>query len=256
MPRHLVPFSALTLVLLAAATLVFVQARADTPATTAPDTPAQANGHEVVDLEAIPGAPRDAISYALGYRMGNDLRQQDFELEVDDFAAGLRDALADNGQPRLTDEQMSDALLAFQQQMLARHQQRLDAFAAENRAFLEDNAERDDVHVTDTGLQYRVIEAGPDDAATPGPRAEVRVHYRGQLINDDVFADSRQEGQPAQFPVDGVIPGWTEALQRMTPGSKWELFIPAELAYGAHGRGNIPPHATLIFEIELLEIVE
>ena len=228
------------------------------PATPAPAAEAaeRANAEEVVDLEQVPNAPRDAISYALGYRMGYDLRQNAFEVQIEDFTAGLRDAVVGDGEPRISEEQLMASLMAFQQHMQAQQQERLEAFAQENRDFLEDNAQRDEVEVTASGLQYRVIEAGPADGPRPEPGQQVRVDYEGRLIDDRLFDASHLHGGPAQFSVGGVIEGWNEALQLMTPGSKWELFIPAELAYGSRGTDRIPPHATLIFEVELLEIVE
>ena len=229
---------------------------ANLPAAAEPATTEPANDEEVVDLQQVPNAPRDAISYALGYRMGYDLREHGFELELEDFTAGVRDAIVGEGESRLTEEQLSAALIAFQQHMQAQAEQRLRARAEENRAFLTENAFRDEVNVTDSGLQYRVLEAGPDDAPNPAPGQQVRVHYQGRLIDGQVFDDSRARGMPAQFGVDQVIPGWTEALQLMSPGDKWELFIPAELAYGDRDMGRIPPHSTLIFEVEMLEIVE
>lgn len=119
--------------------------------------------------------------------------------------------------------------------------------------FLNENAKKDDVVVLDSGLQYKVIEEG--DGATPGPNSTVTTHYEGSLTDGTVFDSSYQRGESISFPVNGVIPGWTEALQRMQVGSKWELYIPYELAYGERGiPGTIPPKATLVFTVELLGI--
>lgn len=255
MPRLLLIIPTL---LLLTSLILLVPALAQSPdeAPDANNATEPANDEEVVDLQQVPNAPRDAISYALGYRMGHDLREHGFELEIEDFTAGVRDAIVGDAEPRLDQDQLTAALTAFQQHMQAQAEQRMQARAEENRAFLEENAQREEVHVTDTGLQYRVIEAGPDDAPNPTPDQHVRVNYQGRLIDGQVFDDSRFHPEPTQFRVDQVIPGWTEALQLMRPGAKWEVFVPAELAYGERGTNRIPPHSTLVFEIEMLEIID
>ena len=126
--------------------------------------------------------------------------------------------------------------------------------AAEGEKFLEENAKRDEVNVTDSGLQYEVIASG--EGESPTASSKVRVHYHGTLVDGSVFDSSVQRGEPIEFDVGGVIPGWTEALQQMKPGDKWKLYIPNELAYGANGAGNvIGPYQALMFEVELLAIV-
>jgi FKBP-type peptidyl-prolyl cis-trans isomerase FklB len=132
-------------------------------------------------------------------------------------------------------------------------QQKAEAAAAEGRAFLAENAKRDGVVVLESGLQYEVLSAG--DGAKPTREDSVRTHYHGTLIDGSVFDSSYQRGQPAEFPVGGVIAGWTEALQLMNAGSKWRLYVPSELAYGAQGVGSIPPHSTLVFDVELLDVL-
>jgi len=132
-------------------------------------------------------------------------------------------------------------------------QQKAEAAAAEGRAFLAENAKRDGVVVLESGLQYEVLAAG--DGAKPTREDSVRTHYHGTLIDGSVFDSSYQRGQPAEFPVGGVIAGWTEALQLMNAGSKWRLYVPSELAYGAQGVGSIPPHSTLVFDVELLDVL-
>ncbi len=137
--------------------------------------------------------------------------------------------------------------------MQAEAQQKAEAAAAEGRAFLAENAKRDGVVVLESGLQYEVLSAG--DGAKPTREDSVRTHYHGTLIDGSVFDSSYQRGQPAEFPVGGVIAGWTEALQLMNAGSKWRLYVPSELAYGAQGVGSIPPHSTLVFDVELLDVL-
>ncbi|MFP4004999.1 MAG: FKBP-type peptidyl-prolyl cis-trans isomerase [Alphaproteobacteria bacterium] len=127
------------------------------------------------------------------------------------------------------------------------------ALADDNDAYLESNKQRQGVEVTDTGLQYKVLREGT--GKQPGPRDMVKVHYRGRLVDGTVFDSSYKRGQPAELRLDGVIPGWTEGVQLMQEGAKYEFVIPARLAYGAKGAGDvIPPGATLIFEVELLEV--
>jgi len=137
--------------------------------------------------------------------------------------------------------------------MQAEAQQKAEAAAAEGRAFLVENAKREGVVVLESGLQYEVLTAG--EGAKPSREDSVRTHYHGTLIDGSVFDSSYQRGQPAEFPVGGVIAGWTEALQLMNAGSKWRLYVPSELAYGAQGVGSIPPHSTLVFDVELLDVL-
>jgi FKBP-type peptidyl-prolyl cis-trans isomerase FklB len=126
--------------------------------------------------------------------------------------------------------------------------------SAEGEAYLIENAKRDEVTVTESGLQYEVLATG--EGEKPTAASMVRVHYHGTFINGDIFDSSVDRGQPAEFPVGGVIPGWTEALQIMAEGSKWRLYVPYHLAYGEQGsQGAIPPYSTLVFDVELLAIV-
>ena len=137
--------------------------------------------------------------------------------------------------------------------MRAEAQQKAEAAAAEGRAFLAENAQRDGVTVLASGLQYEVLVTG--EGARPTREDNVRTHYHGTLIDGSVFDSSYERGQPAEFPVGGVIAGWTEALQLMNAGSKWRLYVPSELAYGAQGVGSIPPHSVLVFDVELLDVL-
>ncbi len=195
-------------------------------------------------------------SYALGMDIGKSLSDMPAELELDYLTAGLRDRLQD-GETQLTEQESRETLQAFMQELQAAQQQEKAAEAEENQAageaFLADNKGKDGVTVTDSGLQYEVIEAG--DGPSPGPEDSVRVHYEGTLIDGTVFDSSRERGEPVTFPVNAVIPGWTEALQMMSEGARYRLFIPADLAYGQQGAGaNIGPNEALIFDVELLEV--
>lgn len=200
--------------------------------------------------EAIPEA--EHLSYALGFNFGLNLKQQQIEVNAPRFAQGMSDAMS-TGESRLSEEQLVKALLSFQQSMQQKQQERLEEVAQESRQFLEQNKTAQGVKVAASGLQYKVIQ--PGEGESPGPNDMVTVHYRGRLVDGSVFDSSYDRGEPAQFMVGQVIAGWSEALQMMKPGAKWELYIPAELAYGEEGRPPvIPPSATLIFEVELLEV--
>jgi FKBP-type peptidyl-prolyl cis-trans isomerase FklB len=194
----------------------------------------------------------DQASYAIGLNIGRNIRSDGLQVNVVALLQGLKDALT-NSPPLLSDEQCRAAMQQFQDIMA---QQRKEA-GSQNKnqgvAFLEANKKKQGVVTLPSGLQYQVIKAGT--GATPKLTDTVRTHYHGTLIDGTVFDSSVQRGEPAEFPVGGVIRGWTEALQRMKVGDKWRLFIPSELAYGSRGAGGaIKPHSVLIFEIELLDI--
>lgn len=201
-------------------------------------------------------------SYVIGTDIGGRFSSQGLEIDLDALSAGIGDAVAGN-EPRLTEDEAKDALQAFveqQQSKMAERQQSAqadrDRMAEQNRiegaAFLEANQAKDGIVITESGLQYKIVE--PGDGATPTAEDVVQVHYRGTLLDGTEFDSSYARGEPAEFPVTGVIAGWTEALQLMNEGAKWELYIPAELAYGERGAGgDIGPNAVLIFEVELLK---
>lgn len=195
------------------------------------------------------------VSYAIGMSVGDNIKQADFPIDVAAFQAGVADQLAD-GELRMTEAEAQEAFAAFQEQQQAKQAAELAARAeqeqAKSAAFLTEYAQRDGVTKTDSGLLYRVLTAG--SGAIPTAEDMVTVHYRGTLIDGTEFDSSYAREEPANFPIPAVIPGWVEALQLMSVGSKWELVIPAELAYGEQGGGPIPPNATLVFEVELLGI--
>lgn len=200
--------------------------------------------------------PKNRISYTIGVNIGKDFKGQEIEVETDALMMGLRDSL-EGKELKLTDEEMVAEIQDFQQKMQAKMVAEMEAAAgknqAEGEAFLAENAKQEGVVVTESGLQYKVIEAG--DGESPGPADVATVHYKGTLIDGTQFDSSYDRGQPATFPVGGVIPGWTEALQLMKPGAKWQLFIPSELAYGERGAGQeIGPNATLLFDVELISV--
>jgi FKBP-type peptidyl-prolyl cis-trans isomerase FklB len=193
-------------------------------------------------------------SYGIGLQVGQQLQESGLQgLQPEALLAGLRDALEGNA-PSVPVDVVHRALREVHERAEAVRQERQQAMAVEGQKFLEDNAKRDGVSSTETGLQFSVLTQG--EGAIPSRQDRVRVHYTGKLIDGSVFDSSVQRGEPAEFPVSGVIPGWIEALTLMPVGSKWELVIPHNLAYGERGAGaSIPPFSTLVFEVELLEIL-
>ncbi|QWT41863.1 FKBP-type peptidyl-prolyl cis-trans isomerase [Dickeya dadantii] len=193
-------------------------------------------------------------SYGIGLQIGQQLQESGLEgLIPDALVAGLCDALAGKA-PVVPVDVVHRALREVHERADAVRREHQREQAAEGQRFLEANAGKDGVSSTETGLQFRVLTQG--EGAIPARQDRVRVHYTGRLIDGTVFDSSVQRGQPAEFPVSGVIPGWIEALTLMPVGSKWELYIPQNLAYGERGAGaSIPPFSTLIFEVELLEIL-
>ena len=199
---------------------------------------------------------QEKVGYAIGIQIGSQLAQTKDSLDTDALILGINDALAQKA-PKLTNEEMQQAKMAFQQEVQAKAQKQMMELAQKNKAegdaFLEANKKKEGVVTLPSGLQYKVIKEGT--GATPTATDIVVTNYTGKLINGQVFDSSVQRGEPATFPVNGVIPGWTEALQKMKVGSKWELVIPSDLAYGERGAGQaIAPNSVLVFDIELLDI--
>ncbi|MDP5054554.1 MAG: FKBP-type peptidyl-prolyl cis-trans isomerase [Congregibacter sp.] len=200
--------------------------------------------------------PNQRLSYGVALGLGRNMANDGMAVDVDAFAAGLRDAMTNSPQ-RLSDEEIQAEMLGFQERMNAERESLTSAMAEANAAaataFLLENSTREGVVTTESGLQYEVIEAGT--GATPTAGDSVQVHYRGTLIDGSEFDSSYARGEPVTFGVGQVISGWTEALQLMQVGAKYKLFIPSELAYGSGGAGErIGPNAALIFEVELLDV--
>ncbi|MBY8087239.1 FKBP-type peptidyl-prolyl cis-trans isomerase [Vibrio fluvialis] len=193
-------------------------------------------------------------SYGIGLQMGQQLAGSGLEgLRVDAIAAGIATALVGD-MPAIEIDEINQALQALHMRAEEARQEAAKAAASEGDAFLKDNALRSEVTVLESGLQYEVITEGTGEIPTADKA--VRVHYHGELVDGTVFDSSVSRGQPAEFPVTGVIKGWVEALQLMPVGSKWKLYIPHDLAYGERGAGAaIPPFAALVFEVELLDIL-
>lgn len=214
--------------------------------------PRSDSGAEVSRLDS----DLERLSYGMGYNLGSRIKGE-MELDIDAFAAGVRHG-SEGGERLMSDEEIAASMQKFQEEEMARHESLMAelgaANLAESEAFLAENGAREDVVTTESGLQYRVIEEGT--GAKPTLTDTVEVHYRGTLVDGTEFDSSYARGEPVSFPVSGVIPGWTEALQLMPVGSRWELVIPSELAYGPGGTGGpIGPNQALIFEVELLGIV-
>jgi len=195
-------------------------------------------------------------SYSIGVQLGTQIAKVKDMVNEDAIMKGFTDSLAGT-ELQLSPEDMQAAMQTFQQNMVAAQQAKQQALATSGKAegdkFLADNKVKDGVKTTESGLQYKIITAGT--GATPTATDTVVTHYTGTLVNGKVFDSSHKRNAPATFPVNGVIKGWTEALQLMKVGAKWQLVIPAELAYGERGAGaSVGPNQVLIFEIELLEI--
>lgn len=212
-----------------------------------------------------PGAPapltlkteKDKFSYALGMNLGNSLHKQSVPVDPVILQRGLKDALA--GKTQMTEEEARGAIMAVQTEMRKKMEESRQAAGGVNKkegeAFLAANKTKEGVVTLPSGLQYKVLKegSGPKPSATDS----VVCNYRGTLIDGKEFDSSYKRGEPATFPVNGVIKGWTEALQLMPVGSKWQLFVPADLAYGDRGAGaDIGPGATLVFEVELMSIAD
>ncbi|HEY3589584.1 MAG TPA: FKBP-type peptidyl-prolyl cis-trans isomerase [Buttiauxella sp.] len=193
-------------------------------------------------------------SYGIGLQVGQQLSESGLQgLLPEALVAGLRDALEGNA-PAVPVDVVHRALREVHERADAVRQERQKEMAVEGQKYLQENSNKEGVSSTESGLQFRVLTQGT--GPIPARKDHVRVHYTGKLIDGTVFDSSVQRGEPAEFPVSGVIAGWIEALTLMPVGSKWELTIPQNLAYGERGAGaSIPPYSTLVFEVELLEIL-
>jgi FKBP-type peptidyl-prolyl cis-trans isomerase FklB len=193
----------------------------------------------------------DKVSYALGLSLGNNLLGSGVKsLNYKQIAKGIQDVM-EQKQPEISYQEAQTVISDFFQELQSKVSEQAQS---EGKAFLASNAKRAEVVTLESGLQYEIISAGT--GLTPTSSDSVKVHYHGMLIDGTVFDSSVNRGEPATFGVTQVISGWVEALQLMPVGSKWKLFIPSDLAYGAQGAGqSIAPHSTLVFEVELLDIV-
>ena len=194
---------------------------------------------------------KDKVSYSIGMQIGFNLGRQKVDVNPDILAAGIKDAIA--GKPQLTTEQVKDIMAQFEKDIEQKQKELGEKNKTEGAKYLEENKKKPGIKTTASGLQYKVIKDGT--GAPPKATDMVTVNYRGTLIDGTEFDSSYKRGQPATFPVNGVIKGWTEALQLMKQGSKYQLFIPSTLAYGERAMGpDIGPNSTLIFEVELQDV--
>ncbi len=216
----------------------------------APEDAANADGGAAISTDA------QRMGYSLGASMGRQFRNDKLQVDAEALAKGVLEGFTAD-KLALTDEEVAAGMQQLQkthsERMQAEQKAAADKNLAEGEAFLKDNATKEGVVTTESGLQYRIVTAG--EGPKPGAEDVVKVHYRGTLIDGTEFDSSYKRGEPVTFPVGGVIPGWVEALQLMPVGSKWELYIPSGLAYGPGGAGNqIGPNSALKFEVELLSI--
>lgn len=192
----------------------------------------------------------DSVSYSLGVNIGENIKTQFPDIDLKNFEAAIKDVLDDNKKPSISG---TDAQKTIQEYFTKQQAKASESVVEEGRKFLAENSKKENVVTLESGLQYEVIKNG--EGAKPTLNDQVTTHYHGTLIDGTVFDSSVERGQPASFPVSGVIKGWTEALQLMNVGSKWRLFVPYDLAYGERGAGpKIGPFTTLIFEVELISI--
>lgn len=249
-----------TIALLAWSALAQAGAGQKTPAPTGQKSTAAApQNPPAAPTPNLPSSPfkteKEKASYAIGLQVGGSIARQSVDVDPDVLLQGIKDAIA--GKPVMSDEEVRATMTQLQNEMRARQEIKAKAASEANKkegdAFMAANKSKEGVVTLPSGLQYKVLKAGTG----PKPTASDSVvcNYRGTLINGKEFDSSYKRGEPATFPVGGVIKGWTEALQLMPVGSKWQLFIPPSLAYGDRGAGaDIGPDATLIFEVELLSI--
>ncbi len=199
---------------------------------------------------------KDKVSYSIGLNIGRSMKTEGLAINPDVLAAAMKDVFS-GAKPQLTDEEVKTVMETFQKEMQSKQMKSREEGLAKNKGegekFLIDNKKKEGIKTTASGLQYKVLKDGT--GKTPKATDTVKTHYRGTLLDGTEFDSSYKRGEPAEFPVNGVIKGWTEALQLMKEGAKWQLFIPSELAYGERGAGkDIGPNSTLIFDIELLSV--
>jgi FKBP-type peptidyl-prolyl cis-trans isomerase FklB len=208
---------------------------------------------------------KEKLSYSIGVDIGTKIKKQSIDVDPDILSKGLKDGYSE-GQTLMTEAEMLETLEAFKKEMMAKQMERQKQQEEKNKlageknkkdgeAFLAENKKKEGVVTLPSGLQYKIIKEGT--GKSPKATDTVTTHYKGTLIDGTEFDSSYKRGEPASFPVSGVIPGWTEALQLMKEGSKWQLFVPSNIAYGDRGAGSIiGPNSTLIFEVELISVKE
>jgi FKBP-type peptidyl-prolyl cis-trans isomerase len=231
---------ALSLVIITSIVISYAQAEGEKAATTQPAAAADPKGLETLEQK---------VAYSIGQNIGRQLKRQGLALDPAVLARGIGEGLAGNS--ALTDEQMDEAMMAYQQKLTT---EQTSKNKGEGDKYLADNGKKQGVTTTASGLQYEVVKAG--EGKQPTADDTVTVHYKGTLLNGEEFDSSYKRGQPATFPLKGVIPGWTEGVQLMKEGAKYRFVIPPNLAYGEQGTpgGPIGPNQVLVFEVELIKI--
>ncbi len=220
------------------------------PAAAAPGTekPAAPAG------DPLAAVPMDKVSYFIGRNIAGNMKQQGFKPLMDQLAAGMNDTF-EGKEPKFNDKELQAAMETFQTAMMAVSEKKRAEAGKAGEQYLVDNAKKAGVKTTASGLQYEVLKAG--EGAKPAATDTVKVHYKGTLISGEEFDSSYSRNEPATFPLNGVIPGWTEGVQLMNKGAKFKFTIPGKLAYGERGSApKIGPNETLVFEVELLDIVK
>jgi FKBP-type peptidyl-prolyl cis-trans isomerase FklB len=210
----------------------------------------------IAQKKGTPKTKKEKISYSIGVNIGKNMKTQGIDLDQGLLTQGIKDGL-NSSKTAMSDKDMEETMTAFQQEMMGKMQAKQkvngEKNAKEGEAFLAANKKKEGVVTLPSGLQYKILKSG--DGPKPTKEQTVKCHYRGTLIDGTEFDSSYKRGEPTEFPVGQVVKGWTEALQLMPVGSKWQLFIPSDLAYGPNGAGQmIGPNATLIFDIELVSI--
>lgn len=210
------------------------------------------------DAEVALDTTEKKVTYIVGYNMAQQAKTNGVAFDVNVMSQAIRDVQSD-ADPRIAQEEQQTIMMAFQEEQQKKREAENAKVAGESmakaKAFLEENAKKDGIVTTESGLQYEIISEGPADGASPKAEDTVKVHYHGTLTDGDVFDSSVDRGEPVSFPVNGVIQGWVEGLQLMSVGDKYKFYIPPELGYGERGTpGKIGPNAALVFDVELLEI--
>jgi FKBP-type peptidyl-prolyl cis-trans isomerase FklB len=217
----------------------------------------QAIAAEKVGVKSEKGKRSYSIGYDIGKNISNNFKQQSLDVDPELFSKGIRDAFAGKS-PAISEQQMKEIITAVQKEMMAKRDAMIKKLADKNKrdgdAFLAENKKKPGIVTMPDGLQYKVIKEGT--GASPTATSRVKVHYKGTLVNGTEFDSSYKRGQPAEFDADKVIPGWQKILPVMKEGSKIEVFIPSELAYGEQGSRGIAPNSVLIFELELISVVK
>lgn len=214
-------------------------------------------GQAFADEKPVLKSEKEKLSYSMGVNLGQNFKKQNIDIDPNLLARGIKDG-ASGGKTLMTEKEITDTLGAFQKEMLTKVAAQMKELGEKNKkqgeAFLAENKKKEGVTTLPSGLEYKVIKTG--NGKKPKADDTVTVNYKGTLLDGTEFDSSYRRGTPTTFPVKGVIPGWTEALQLMDVGSKWQLFIPPQLAYGERGTpgGIIGPNAVLIFEVELISI--